>query len=201
MAQDRYSRMVQLLKVILPLAALTLLSAVFLLSRGVDLGSPIPFAEDEIVERTRDQQVTGPFFSGVTPQGEQIQVQAKLARPGGLDSRGEAVDLAAEIRLLNGRMITLRSDMGALELDRDMATFTGNVVITTSDGIRITTEELNTALSGVSGNSPGEVQGTGPIGKFTAGSMEIGAENDGGPIHIRFKNGVKLVYEPKTSER
>ena len=88
MAQDRYSRMVQLLKVILPLAALTLLSAVFLLSRGVDLGSPIPFAEDEIVERTRDQQVTGPFFSGVTPQGEQIQVQAKLARPGGPDSRG-----------------------------------------------------------------------------------------------------------------
>lgn len=201
MAKDRYSRMVQLLKVILPLAALTLLSAVFLLSRGVDLGSPIPFAEDEIAERTRGQQVTGPFFSGVTPQGEQIQVQAKLARPGGPESRAEAVDLEAEFRLLNGRLITLRSDMGALELDRDMATFSGNVVLTTSDGIRVDTEELNTMLSGIAGNTPGEVRGTGAIGEFTAGSMEIGAENEGGPIHIRFKNGVKLVYDPKTSER
>ncbi|MCE8538925.1 hypothetical protein KBY27_15840 [Ruegeria pomeroyi] len=202
MAVDSYSRVVHYLKVLLPLTALGLLSAVFLLSsRGTDNVSPIPFAEDEIADRTRGQQVTGPFFSAVTPKGEQIQVQATLARPGGDNVPAEATDLVAELLLLGGRRIRLTSDMGTVQMDKDLAIFTGNVVITTSDGLTVTTEQLNAGLSGISGETPGSVRGTGPIGEFTAGSMQMGAENEGGPVHIRFKNGVKLLYDPKAAER
>lgn len=198
---DGYSRMVQFLKVLLPLAALGLLSTLFLLSRSVDPNATIPFAEKEIEDRMRDQQVTGPFFSGTTAKGEEIVVTATRASPGSGDTPAQAVDLAAEIRLIDGQRIQLRSDMGQVEIDRDMAVFSGNVVIRSSDGIRIETEVLNTSLSGISGHTPGEITGDGPIGEFSAGNMELGEEKPGGPIHILFKNGVKLIYDPKKTER
>ena len=43
-------------------------------------------------------------------------------------------------------------------------------------------DDLNTALSGIRGSTPGTVTGTGLIGDFTAGNMEMGAKNDDGPI-------------------
>ena len=57
---DRYSRMVTFLKVLLPLAALALLSTLFLISRGINTKATIPFAAHEIEERMRGQQITAP---------------------------------------------------------------------------------------------------------------------------------------------
>lgn len=198
---DGYSRLVQFLKVLLPLAALGLLSSVFLLSRSVDPNATIPFAQQELDQRTSGQQVTAPFFSGVTEKGEEIFVTASLARPGSETTPAQAEDLSAEIRLDINRKITLNSDMGEIRLDQDMAVFSGDVVIISTDGIRVTTEELNTSLSGVSGYTPGPVAGTGPIGEFKAGRLEFGAENEDDPIHMLFKNGVKLIYDPQKPER
>lgn len=198
---DTYSRIIQFLKVVLPLMALALLSTVFLLSRGVDPEATIPFAEQDLADRTRDQQVTAPFFSGTTKDGDEITVTAALARPGGPGSPAEAEDLNARIRLIGGREIRLTSDLGSLSLDSDLATFTGNVVITSSDGMRVTTAELTAAISGVSGHAPGQVDGTGPIGAFTAGALELGPKTRGGPVHMLFKDGVKLIYDPGQKER
>ena len=92
---DRYSRMVALLKVLLPLAALALLSTLFLISRGVNIEATIPFADHEIEERMRGQQITAPFFSGTTAQGDEITVTASIARPGGPSSPAVATDLTA----------------------------------------------------------------------------------------------------------
>lgn len=198
---DGYSRMVQLLKVLLPLAALALLSTLFLLSRSVDPNATIPFAEQDMADRMRDQQVTKPYFSGTTAKGEEVLVTAMIARPGGPNSPAEATDLDAQIKLIDGQIIRLTSDLGSVALDRDMAVFSGDVRITSTDGTEIRTEVLNTALSGIKGSTPGTVTGTGPIGDFTAGNMEMGAKNDDGPIHMVFKNGVKLIYDPQKQER
>ncbi len=48
MKVDRYSRMVALLKVSLPLIALGILSTLFLVSRAVDPPMTIPFADSEV---------------------------------------------------------------------------------------------------------------------------------------------------------
>lgn len=60
---------------------------------------------------------------------------------------------------------------------------------------------VNTALSGLEASSPGPVRATGAIGKLTAGNMQISAKTEGGPVHMLFKNGVKLLYEPQQPER
>jgi lipopolysaccharide export system protein LptC len=192
--------MVAIFKVVLPLAALAILATVFLLSRGEDLAVTIPFAEEDIAERMRDQQVTAPFFSGTTPKGDEIMVTADLVRPGGASNPAEALNLSARITMVEGGQFMLRSETGTFDIAEDMARFSGNVQIETSTGYVLETQLLNTALSGVSGDSPGTVTGTGPIGTITAGQLQFGAKNPNGPVHMLFKNGVKLIYDPKQTE-
>ena len=198
---DRYSRMVTFLKVILPLAALALLSTLFLISRGVNTEATIPFADHEIEERMRGQQITAPYFSGTTSQGDEITVTASIARPGGPTSPAIATDLVAVISTADGGRMTLSSDSGAVQLESDMASFSGNVEITSAAGLLVTTDLLNATLSGLSADSPGPVRATGPIGALNAGTMQLQTKTQGGPLHMLFNNGVKLVYDPRKSER
>lgn len=198
---DNYSRMVAFFKVMLPLAALAILATLFLLSRSVDPTATIPFAEADMADRLRDQQITAPFFSGTTPKGDEIIVSATLARPGGPGVPAEAKDVSARLTMADGSRITLDSDTASVNVTEDIATFAGGVRIATQSGFVVHTELLNTALRGVSGNSPGEITGTGPIGDFSAGQMDMEAKNGDGSVHLLFKGGVKLVYDPKKSER
>ena len=78
MQADRYSIMVARLKVALPLMALGLLSTLFLVSRAVDPTVAIPFADQEVQDRLKNQQITGPFFSGVSARGDQIAFVADI---------------------------------------------------------------------------------------------------------------------------
>ena len=140
---DQYSRMVSYLKVFLPLAALALLSTLFLISPSSDNEVVIPFADREIEERLRGQQVTAPFFSGSTLQGDEIWVTADVARASN-DQPVIASALKAEIRMVTGGQITLTSDRGTVHPDQDLARFVGNVEITTTEGMVVTTEVLKT---------------------------------------------------------
>jgi lipopolysaccharide export system protein LptC len=197
---DHYSRMVSYLKVLLPLAALGLLSILFMISRSADTEAVIPFADREIEERMRGQQVTAPFFSGSTSEGDEIWVTATVARASS-DTPVIASDLEAEIRMVAGGRLTLRSDRGTVHPDQDLARFVGNVQITTADGMIIETEALKTELSRVQAESPGAIRATSDLGDLTAGHMEITSETVGGPVHLLFTNGVKLVYAPLKLER
>lgn len=198
---DRYSRMVALLKVLLPLAALALLSTLFLVSGGRNTETEIPFAEAELEERTRGQQVTQPFFSGTSARGDQIMVTAARARPGSSGEPADAEELSARIRMADGSLITMRSDAGQIAFGRDLVSFIGNVEVTSSVGMTVLSDRLNSTLNGVVGDSPGPITGTGAIGDFSAGSMHFQAKNEGGPIHMVFNKGVKLIYVPEKPER
>ncbi|WP_122074524.1 LPS export ABC transporter periplasmic protein LptC [Pseudophaeobacter sp. EL27] len=197
---DQYSRMVSYLKVFLPLAALALLSTLFLISPGSDSEVVIPFADREIEERLRGQQMTAPFFSGSTVQGDEIWVTAEVARASD-DQPVIASTLRAEFRMITGGQITLTSDRGTVHPDQDLARFVGNVEIITTDGMVVETEVLKTQLSAVHAESPGAIRATGDLGDLTAGHMEITSETGGGPLHLLFTQSVKLVYSPQKLER
>jgi lipopolysaccharide export system protein LptC len=191
---------VVILKVLLPLTALAVLSTLFLLSRSGTQTAIIPFAEQEVARRVEGQQVTGPHYSGLTNAGEEISVKARVARPGRKGEPAFADDLTAALTTKDGDLVTLTSESGRFDLEADIATFMGNVLMETSTGFTVTTQELTAALDRIAGSTPGEISGSGPIGTFWAGEMELTSKNDGGPVHLHFKNGVKLVYEPKNAE-
>jgi len=198
---DRYSRMVQFLKVLLPLAAILMLSAVFLLSRSIETDVSVPFSQKDIDERLAGQVVTQPNYRGTTAKGEDVHIEANRATLSEEGSIPTAAEFRGRFGLLNGGVITLDSNSGMIRPDKGTATFVGDVVITTADGIQVTTDLLNTSLDEVRGDTPGQINGTGVIGTFSAGRMTFGAEKTDGPVHILFTDGVKLVYEPTKAER
>ncbi|MGJ8627264.1 MAG: hypothetical protein ACSHXB_09920 [Sulfitobacter sp.] len=201
MRADSYSRWVSWLKVLFPLAALGLLSTLFLLSRAIDPETVIPFADKEIQDRLRDQQVTGPFFSGTTAEGDLISFSAEtLKTPDGRTGSNRAEDVIVKVAAIRGTKITVVAAMSEFDIANDLAELTGNVVITTSAQYRIISDKLSSQLSVLNLKSPGPVEATSPAGRLNAGSMLITSSEEGKPAQLIFTNGVKLVYTPKQVE-
>ena len=196
---NAYSRFIALAKIGLPLAALALLSTLFLFSRDVDPDGPMPYADVDIDELVRDQRVTAPSYTGVTADGAAIAVSADSARPdptapGGAVARG----LTARLDFPGGGTAQLTATEGTLDASARRATLSGGVVIDTPAGYRVEAEGLKAALDRTDLRSTGPVIATGPPGRLSAGAMELStAPEDGGGYLLVFKDGVKLVYDPK----
>lgn len=199
---DSYSRRVAFLKVALPLAALAILSTVFLLSRSSTPNATIPFSDAEIAERIRDQQITAPRFSGTTERGDQVVISATKAVPGKDGGPGTAQELRGEIKLARGGVITLEAESGWVNLPKDLAEFRGNVTITTDTGYVLVTDRLETAVKRIDATAPSPVSGTGPLGELDAGAMRVMApDTDPEATHLVFLKGVELLYDPQSSKR
>ncbi|MBW4962408.1 LPS export ABC transporter periplasmic protein LptC [Sulfitobacter sp. CW3] len=198
MKGDRYTRTVSWLKVLFPLAALALLSTLFLLSRVIDPGEAIPFAEKEIQERLRDQQITAPFFTGSTAQGDELTFYADvLTTPEGKIGANKAENIRVTIKTAQGGTYRLQSGEAEIDLTSNSAQLTNDVVIMTSNGYRLTSDFMTSGLSSLDIESPGRVYGTAPEGTLEAGSMTLSQTENGGATQLFFTNRVKLIYKPK----
>lgn len=198
MQADRYSRTVSFLKVALPLAALALLSTLFLISRSVTPTATVPFADAEVQERLTNQQVTGPYFSGTSARGDQISfIAEKLTSPTGTLGSNKAEDVVVKVDLASGRQFTLKADLATIDIAKNHSELQGGVEIVTSDGYTLQSEKLWIALTGLDINSPGAVSGTLPLGDVDAGGMRLFVPDDDSDAQLIFTNGVKLLYLPK----
>ena len=194
---DRYSRMIAFLKVLLPLMALALLSTLFLLSQNTEPMASIPFAEAEVNERMRDQQITGPFFSGSTEQGDQISFSAGKIGVADGNGRVTANDISAQIDLSSGARLVFFADLGEVDIANDTSILSGKVLITTSNGYKINSERLVSAMTSLNMESPDKIIAEGPLGTFSAGSMRLTFSEKTKFTQMIFTNAVKLIYDPK----
>ncbi len=193
-----YSRAVAWLKVLFPLAALILLSTMFLFSRAVDTTGDLPIAQVDLEQRAREQLLTGPRFSGTTPQGDIVTFTAKSAQP---DIEGTGLtlvnDLNARIDYKDGTTLTLTSQNGQISDRKLQVTLKGSVVVVTSDGYTLRTEEMDADLKQNRMETAGEINGTAPFGTLQAGKAIFENDKNTNNIHLFFTKGVKLVYIPK----
>ena len=190
-----HSRLVAWLKILLPLAALGLLSTLFLLSRNVDPTTTIPYASGELQDRVEGQQITDPQFAGATDKGDLISVQAAAARPDpDNDKAALAEDLTARIDMADGGSISFRADTGRVE--DTQVSLSGGVVVESSNGYTVTSDQLISEMNSLNAESPGPVEGQGPAGQFSAGRMQITRPEGATDAQLLFTDGVKLVYEP-----
>jgi lipopolysaccharide export system protein LptC len=198
MASDPYSRLITVLKVALPLVALGILSTVFLVSSRIEPGDSIPFAEGEVAERIRSQQVTGPLFSGVTRGGDRITFSADDIVTA--DNANAAQNPVAQIDFSGGARLWLEADRGNVDLTGDLATMTDNVVIRDTLGFVMQSDLITSRLSSVEVVSPGNVTADGPLGHLEAGSMRVEEKDENGNVQLLFMRGVKLIYEPEETD-
>ncbi len=194
---DRYSRTVALLKVLFPVTALALLSTLFLISRGNDSDAPIPFADKEIQDRLRDQQITGPFFSGSTADGDLVSFYAtKLTTPDGRTGDNRAEDVMAQIETVHGATLRVQANLATVDIASDLTELTGSVIINTSSGYKVTTDALLARMSELSLEAPGTVIAVSPMGTLTAGNMTVTKPKTADHAQMLFSGGVKLLYTP-----
>ncbi|MEM8576553.1 MAG: LPS export ABC transporter periplasmic protein LptC [Pseudomonadota bacterium] len=191
---DRHSRVVAFLKVVLPLMALGLLSTLFLLSQDGGGEAAIPYSDTEIAERLRDQQMTGPFFTGTTANGDRIALTAeKMTLVPGLN---RAEGLRADMDLAGGGRVTLNADRAEVDIGAGDAELTGNVQITGARGLTVSSELLQANLTEATLRSPGPVDAVGDFGTLEAGQMMLTSGGSGDTAQLVFTSGVKLIYQP-----
>ena len=196
---DPYTRLVTYLKIILPLAALAILSTLFLISSRVGPGTTIPFAEHEVAKRIETQQVTTPFFAGVTSAGDDITMTATEMVTFS-NTHTEARDMTVELDFLGGGRVVLVANQGDVDMNDNLANLTGDVVIQSTSGYTLTSDYMTGSLTHLDLLSPGAVQGTGPGGTLNAGSMHLTRNDDDQMAQLLFTGGVKLVYDPKANK-
>lgn len=193
-----YSRVIAWLKILLPLAALAMLSTLFLLSRPSEPLQNVPFVE-ELQKSAADERVSAPYFAGTTPRGDVLSVTAQTVRPQG-DGQIRADRLQSRMQLADGSEIRVDAVEADLNDSDRQAKMQGGVRIESSQGYVLTTEGLLSSLDRVEAESLGPVQGEGPVGRFEAGHLRITPAGDEGDVQLVFSGGVKLVYQPPEQE-
>lgn len=191
-----YSRVIGWLKIILPLAALALLSTLFLLSRPSDPGQDIRFSDPALGDKASRQQVTEPVFSTVSAQGDLITLKARTARPEG-DNLIVAEEVDVVLGLTDQSQIILNADRATVDQTDQTLNLTGGVRIVSSTGYELMTDALRTSFDRVAAESLAPVTGNGPAGRFQAGKLSILGSSEDGQARLLFTGGIKLVYDPQ----
>lgn len=194
---DRYSRMIAWLKVTLPLVALGILSMLFLISRAVDPPVTVPFADDEVQERLSSQQVTGPYYSSVSANGDQIELVAQTVKTGSEIGTHKASDVEVTVDFARGFEAVVVANEADINMAEDLSDLMGDVEIVTSQGYVLTSDRMLVRISAAELTSPGPVIGTLPFGTINAGAMQFYAPEDNQNGQLFFTSGVKLIYDNK----
>ncbi len=195
---DAYSRMVFWLKVLLPLAALAILSTLFLVSETLDPNKAIPYAEVDVEKILREQGVTRPSFGGVTGSGATVTLGADSVRPmagEGLRLRGDALNV--RIEMPDGAVMTIDSPVGEIDTTGRVASLDGGAVVESSLGYTVKTEALTSSFDKVDATTKGPVSVIAPGTTIDAGRMSLSLREDGEGHVLVFNEGVRLVYNPR----
>lgn len=196
-----HSRIVAWMKIILPLAALGILSTLFLISNNFDPNEALPMVDIDLQQRAKDQGATNATFAGVTSSGDEVIVQTVHSRPSPEDSQlFLAEDVTADFLLSSGAKVNITSDRGEMNQYNQTASLAGNVHIETTTGYVMETELLKARFDDLYAESPGPVEGTAPAGDLSAGRMVLENNAETGNAHLLFTDGVKLIYHPQVSE-
>lgn len=194
---NSYSRFIALAKVILPLAALALLSTLFLLGRQREAVSTIPYADIDVAKVVKEQVVRAPAYASVTEDGTAISITATTASPDqSAKGAANAENVRASLDFGGGRSAQVTSDTARIDTVTSVAALTGQVLIETSDGYRIETPSLTTSLNRTDVTADQGITAEGPIGTLEAGHMSLSATDKAGTNVLVFKDGVKLIYQP-----
>lgn len=189
-SDELYSQLVGFLKITLPLAALALMSTVFLFARAPTTDSVIPYAEIE--EIAREPRLSGAQMSGVANDGSVIELNAREARPNG--NIMSVVTMSVAIDTAEGTHIDIRAGEGEINNAEQTARLTGLARLETSNGYEMETSGLTADLTTGKIVSDGALEIQAPYGSLTAGQLIIETPEGGDGQRMVFQNGVRLVY-------
>lgn len=196
-----YSRLVAILKVLLPLVALGMLASLFLIQTEDRVGGGIVFSEGDTDALGQGLSITNPHFSGSSDSGDHLRFTAERLIPDAAPpTRAEVVGLSGTIGFVDGPEIAVSAKGGEIDITERHIRLDGDVRIESSDGyvLRAPTLAIDLAAGRLEGGD--RVETSGPLGRITSGTLNIESAGDaGGHRRFLFGNGVRLVYDPPAS--
>lgn len=204
---DRHSRIVGWLKVALPLAALVLLSTLFLVADRIDPEAAIPYAKVDVEDLARDPRMTAPAYAGTTSDGAALTLTAEAARPATGNRVAEAEGISVTLTMPGGGSTDVSAATARLDTAAGQLALAGGVTVSTSSGYRVTTDGLMAELDRSAMESAGPVAAEGPAGRIEAQSFTLTRGNKTDPAAsgavkpylLVFSGRVKLVYQPASA--
>lgn len=194
---DLHSRMVGWLKVALPLAALAILSTLFLLADRIDPDAAIPYAEVDVQDLANDPRMSAPAYAGTTSDGAGITLSATEARPAVDGSNATATGVSALIETPDGGTVDLAAETAELDTTAGSLILQGEVTLKTSSGYQILTDGIAAQLDRTGLASMGPVVVTAPMGQIEAQGFNLTQDKADPKAYLLVFNGkVKLVYQP-----
>lgn len=190
-----HSRLVAILKVVLPLIALALLSTLFLFSRKIDPEDAIPYATVDVEDRLRDPKMTSAGFAGVTSDGASLTLSAAEARPAA--DGGSLKLVVGALETPDGVTTELAAAAVALDTAVQMIELTDGAELRASNGYVVQAQGLGVATDRTYIESRGEVSAQGPVGQLTADHMLLSQQGNAGPYLLVFNGKVRLLYQPQ----
>lgn len=194
-ADNRHSIFIGWAKVTLPLAALALLSTIFLFARQTGDTQRIPLSEIDAI--AREPRISGPTFAGVAADGSVLSLRATELRPiPGRDDSFEMSGAELDVTALDGSRIELRAEAGEIDSAGRMVVLTDRVRLTTSTGFAVETDHLRADLRAGTVESVGDLAIRAPFGSLEAGRLRLETDPEGRRLRLLFDGGVRLLYDP-----
>lgn len=168
---SRHDRLIATARVIFPagIGALVAVLAIAPLTRGNEVSFML--AKDSVDIARERLRVTAATYRGEDSKGQPFLLRAGSAVQA--SSREPIVrlkDLSAEIALPEGPA-TVKADQGRYDMDKENMVVDGPVLFQTSDGYRLKTRDVAVDLNKRAVTSTGAVDGTMPLGTFSAQTM------------------------------
>lgn len=199
--QDFRSRLVVILKIGLPLVALAMLSALFLIQNDDGLpGGGITFTQGDMEALGSGLSVTNPILTGTSQNNDRFRFTADRVVPDAAPpSRADMTKVAGHIDLDRGPSVELAAPGAALDFKTQRVAMQGPVDIVTSDGYHMRAATMNLDLAQGTLDAGPKVESRGPLGTITSGTLRIeptpGVTNATTRL-VSFGNGVRLIYLP-----
>ncbi|MDU8942388.1 LPS export ABC transporter periplasmic protein LptC [Ovoidimarina sediminis] len=196
--ENFHSRLVAWMKILLPLAALSILSSVVFFARENEDVRDIPFLMTGETDAP-DQRIAAPEYQALTDDGARVKLTAREVTPSEEDEGWlDISNVAGRIETRSGRVFQATAPGGRVNFSVDEAELSGIVSVDTSDGFHMLSDALRLKLDSTFAETGGAVRGEAPFGVLEAGGMRLGeAEGSLGSELMVFNGGVKLVYQPR----
>tara|TARA_B100001057_G_scaffold438464_1_gene470988 strand:+ start:1957 stop:2565 length:609 start_codon:yes stop_codon:yes gene_type:complete len=195
-----YFRVIYFLKIALPSIGVSIMIAMFVLSRDQTAQAVLPFDKNQFADELAKQQINQLYYSGQTGAGDELALSAQSAVES-FDGQKmlEMRTVSASMKGKNGLEIKATAQFGQYLYSEKLLKMTGSVLISSSSGYKLSSPELLIATDGTYIFGEGPIEGFSPLGNIYAGEMKITRKNAASQMQLRFGEKVVLDYEPGES--
>jgi lipopolysaccharide export system protein LptC len=170
-----YSRIVGVLKVLLPaIAFLVMATAVLWPYFNPEQLETLPAAESDVTIAGGNGEISQPRYFGVDQEGRPYEVTAESARRA--EGEGERYDITAptaRLTLEDGTTIDAQAGTGLLDRDQGLLYLSDGVRLRRADGTQLTSERAVVNLDGNYATGDAAVAADGPFGRLSASGFRV----------------------------